>query len=135
MTRDLRRTGRSFVAVIWWLMAAPSTVPVHAQEITGTIYGRLTDQTGGVLPGVKVTVVSVDTEQRRETVTNSVGRYSISLPIGRYTITFLLPDFRPYIAGGIDLHVNDQLEVNANLKVGALVETLTVSAKRSITPS
>ena len=132
MTRDVRRTGRSFVAVIWWLMVAPSTVAVHAQEITGTIYGRLTDQTGGVLPGVKVTVVSVETEQRRETVTNSVGRYSISLPIGRYTITFLLPDFRPYIAGGIELHVNDQLEVNANLKIGALVETLTVSAKRSV---
>ena len=131
MTLDVRRTGLSFVAITW-LLVAPLAVAVHAQEITGTIYGRLTDQTGGVLPGVKVTVVSGDTEQRRETVTNSVGRYSISLPIGRYTVTFLLPDFRPYIAGGIDLHVNDQLEVNANLKVGALVETLTVSAKRSV---
>jgi hypothetical protein len=78
-----------------------------------------------------VVVTSVDTGQTIETATNNVGQYTIALPIGNYSIRFLLPNFRVYIANGISLHVNDRLAVNAKLDVGA-VETLTVTAKRLV---
>ena len=67
-------------------------------------------------------------------VTNAVGQYSASLRVGNYEISFLLPNFRPFTARGISLHVNDRLQVNGKLIVGA-VETLTVSAERLTQPT
>ena len=109
-------------AMIAWLMLLPLGIQAYAQETTGTIFGALVDQTGGVLPGVKVVITRVDTGQTREVVTNSVGQYTASLPIGNYEISFLLPKFQPFTARGISLHVNDRLQVNGRLLVGA-VET------------
>jgi hypothetical protein len=110
------------------------TVPGYAQETTGTILGALVDQTGAVLPGVTVVITSVDTGQKREVVTNDVGQYTASLRVGNYEISFLLPNFRPFTARGISLHVNDRLQVNGKLIVGA-VETLTVTAERLVQPT
>ncbi len=121
-------------AVMVGLMLVPLAVPGYSQETTGTILGTLLDQTGGVLPGVKVTIVRTDTGQTRETVTNNVGQYSAALPIGNYEISFLLPNFQLYTAKGIALHVNDRLSINAKLDVGA-VETLTVTAERLVQPT
>ena len=67
-------------------------------------------------------------------VTNAVGQYTASLRVGNYEISFLLPNFRPFTARGISLHVNDRLQVNGKLIVGA-VETLTVSAERLTQPT
>jgi hypothetical protein len=122
------------VAIACLIVLMPVAVPVYAQETTGTILGALVDQTGGVLPGVTVTFINVDTGQRREVVTNAVGQYSASLRVGNYEISFLLPNFRPFTARGISLHVNDRLQVNGKLIVGA-VETLTVSAERLTQPT
>ena len=123
---------RSVIACLMLLM--PLAVPGYAQETTGTILGALVDQTGGVLPGVKVVITSVDTGQTREVVTNNVGQYTASLPIGNYEISFLLPNFQPFTARGISLHVNDRLQVNGKLIVGA-VETMTVTAERLVQPT
>ena len=114
--------------------AAASGVRAYAQETTGTIFGALVDQTGGVLPGVKVVITGVDTGQTREVVTNNVGQYTASLPIGNYEISFLLPNFQPFTARGLSLHVNDRLQVNGRLLVGA-VETMTVTAERLVQPT
>ena len=63
-------------AVMVGLMLLSLAVPGYSQETTGTILGALVDQTGGVLPGVKVVITSVDTGQTREVVTNNVGQYT-----------------------------------------------------------
>jgi hypothetical protein len=118
-------------AVMVGLMLVPLAVPGYSQETSGTILGTLFDQTGGVLPGVKVKIIRTDTGQTRETVTNNVGQYSAALPIGNYEISFELPNFQVYTAKGIALHVNDRLSINAKLDVGA-VETLTVTAERLV---
>ena len=116
------------------MLLMPLAAPGYSQETTGTILGALVDQTGGVLPGVKVVITSVDTGQTREVVTNNVGQYTASLPVGNYEISFLLPNFQPFTARGISLHVNDRLQVNGKLVVGA-VETLTVTAERLVQPT
>lgn len=121
-------------AIVAYLLLLPSAAPAHSQETTGTILGALDDQTGAVLPGVKVVITSVDTGQIRETVTNDAGQYRADLPIGNYEISFLLPSFQPFTARGITLHVNDRLQVNGKLIVGA-VETLTVTAERLVQPT
>ena len=117
--------------IAWLMLLLPLAIQAYAQETTGTIFGALVDQTGGVLPGVKVVITRVDTGQTREVVTNSVGQYTASLPIGNYEISFLLPKFQPFTARGISLHVNDRLQVNGRLLVGA-VETMTVTAERLV---
>ena len=140
MTRA-SHSERSMNEVPWFVesrslggAAGAVAVPTYAQETSGTILGALVDQTGGVLPGVKVVITSVDTGQIREVVTNNVGQYSASVPVGNYEISFLLPNFRPFTARGISLHVNDRLQVNGRLIVGA-VETLTVTAERLVQPT
>jgi hypothetical protein len=83
--------SRAAIACLMLLMLFPA--PGYSQETTGTILGTLVDQTGGVLPAVKVVITRVDTGQVREVVTNNVGQYTASLPIGNYEISFLLPKF------------------------------------------
>ena len=123
------------VVIVCLMLLVLLAAPGYSQETTGTILGAVLDQTGAVLPGVRVGFTNVDTGQTREVVTNSVGQYSASLPIGNYEISFLLPKFfQPYTARGISLHVNDRLQVNGHLEVGA-VETLTVTAERLVQPT
>lgn len=112
----------------------PLAGAAQAQETTGTILGVLRDQTDAVLPGVKVVVVSVGTGQMHDTVTSHGGQYALRVPVGSYDITFLLPNFQPFTARGITLHVNDRLQVNGKLVVGA-IETLTVTAERLVQPT
>ena len=128
MTASVRR-GMIASGVLLLLVA-----PAYPQETTGTILGALADQTGGVLPGVKVLITSVDTGRTRAVVTNSAGQYTANLPIGNYEISFLLPNFQPFTARGLSLHVNDRLQVNGKLMVGA-VETMTVTAERLVQPT
>jgi hypothetical protein len=115
-------------------LLVPLAAPGYAQETTGTILGALVDQTGGVLPGVKVVITNVDTGQTREVVTGTAGQYSANLPIGKYEISFQLPNFQPFTARGLSLHLNDRLQVNGRLRVGA-VETMTVTAERLAQPT
>jgi hypothetical protein len=122
------------VAIVCALLLVRLSVPTYAQETSGTILGELVDQTGAVLPQVKVVITSVDTGRIREVATNHVGQYSASLPVGNYEISFLLPNFQPFTARGISLHVNDRLQVNGKLVVGA-VDTLTVTAERLVQPT
>jgi hypothetical protein len=121
-------------AVITCLTLLMSSASGYSQETKGTILGALVDQTGGVLPGVKVVIASVDTGQVREVVTNNAGQYTASLPVGNYEISFHLPNFQPFTARGISLHVDDRFQVNGKLIVGAL-ETLTVTAERLVQPT
>src|SRR6266542_4226385 len=66
-----------------------------AQEITATITGTLTDETGGVLPGVTVTVKNTGTGLTKDVVTNAEGAYTAScLPVGRYEVAFALGGFQ-----------------------------------------
>src|SRR5438477_10098797 len=67
------------------LCATPSVV--LAQIDTGAISGLVTDQTGGALPGVTITVTSTTTGQARMAVTNETGRYQVSaLQPSRYPV-------------------------------------------------
>ena len=116
------------------MLVAPPVAAASAQETTGTILGALIDQTGAVLPGVKVVIKNVDTGQTREVVTGTAGQYTANLPIGKYEISFQLSNFQPFTARGLSLHVNDRLQVNGRLRVGA-VETMTVTAERLAQPT
>ena len=93
------------------------------------ITGLVTDATGAVLPGVTVEARSPALiEQTRTTVSDANGRYRIEeLRPGTYSVTFSLPGFSHFLREGIVLESEFTATINAQLKVGSLEETVTVS--------
>ncbi len=111
--------------LLWPGMAGTAT----AQETTGTIAGVAKDQSGAVMPGVTVTVKAVQTGVTQEFVTNESGLYTAPLlQPGEYAVTFALSGFQPRTVKGIQLHVNDRLEVDAQMGVSNVNENVVVSA-------
>ena len=119
-----RTSLRSFVIGALALVLAPSAV--HAQS---TIAGVVKDASGAVLPGVVVEATSpVLIEKTRSVVTNGEGRYAIvDIRPGTYSVTFTLTGFNTFKRDGVEVPTNVSVPINADMKVGALEETVTVS--------
>ncbi|NOT45360.1 MAG: TonB-dependent receptor [Acidobacteria bacterium] len=121
----------SFIAAVIW--AAVLLVPslVHAQaSITGTVR----DTSGAVLPGVTVEAASpVLIEKVRTVVTDGNGRFQIvDLRPGTYTVTFTLPGFNTVRQDGVTLAGSAAVSVDADMRVGALEETITVTGEAPV---
>jgi len=125
----MKKSSRKAFQILWCiLLLALCAAPSIAQETTGTIVGVVTDQTGAVLPGATVVVRNVSTGVSQEFVTGQTGRFTAAaLRPGTYEVTFNLSGFNPQAVRGIELHVNDRLEINGKLGVG-VTETVEVSA-------
>ncbi|PYR74698.1 MAG: hypothetical protein DMF87_21990 [Acidobacteria bacterium] len=103
-----------------------TSTSVSAQA-TAELNGRVTDESGGVLPGVTVTVTQTDTGFTRSVVTEANGLYVVSsLPTGPYRLEAALQGFRTYVQTGIVLQVAATPTINVVLSVGNLQETITV---------
>ena len=89
------------------------------------------DATGAVLPGVSVEVASPALIERvRAATTDGSGQYAIvSLPVGSYSVTFTLPGFGAIKREGVDVVANFTASINAEMRVGALTETVTVTGE------
>ena len=118
-----RHLIRLAVAGTLCLLLAPAFA--HAQAIGGTV----TDSTGGVLPGVTVEARSPALiEQVRTAVTDGNGQYLIiGLETGTYSVTFTLPGFSTLIRQGVGLGTGFTANVDAQMAVGGLEETITVT--------
>ena len=105
-----------------------STAMAFAQA-TAELNGRVTDESGAVLPGVTVTATQTDTGLTRSVVTDGSGRYVMpNLPTGPYRLEVALQGFRTYVQTGIVLQVAATPTINAVLSVGSLEETVSVEA-------
>jgi hypothetical protein len=96
-----------------------------------SVVGVVKDASGAVLPGVTVEASSpVLIEKVRSTVTDAEGRYQIAeLRSGTYSVSFALPGFATFKRDGLELPPNFVATVNADMKVGELTETITVSGQ------
>jgi outer membrane receptor protein involved in Fe transport len=132
MTRTKRFVGLAAIGTMVWLATAGA---VSAQITTADVVGRVTDTSGGALPGATVTITNPGTGQTRTQVTGDTGDYSFGLvPIGRYTIKIELQGFTPF-TGAIQLSAGDRQRVNAQMAVGTLAETITVTGESPIIQS
>src|SRR5213596_3618612 len=96
---------------------------------TGDIVGRVTDTSGGVLPGVAVTAQNEATKIARTTVTSETGDYVFTLlPIGTYTVKIELQGFQSQ-SSRVTLTTGDRLRVDGKLAVGSLSETVQVTGE------
>jgi hypothetical protein len=99
-----------------------------AQTVTGTLQGTVSDKSGGVLPGVSITVKSVETGGERTLVTNEAGFFSATfLPIGRYAVTADLAGFGRVVRDGVQVGLNETRVVDLVLDP-QLTQSVTVTA-------
>src|SRR4029453_681058 len=111
---------------IAFVVAAPAAA--YAQ---GSIVGLVKDASGAGLPGVTVEAASPALiEKVVADVTSGTGQYRIqTLRPGTYTVTFTLPGFSTVKREGIELTGAFVATVNADLRVGSIAETITVSGE------
>src|SRR4249920_2121711 len=95
---------------------------------TGTIQGRVANSQGAVLPGVTVTATSPSALGAQTTVTSETGNYRFpALPPGTYSMTFELAGFNTLKREGIAIALGFTANVNVELALATLQETVTVS--------
>jgi len=105
-----------------------------AASAQSTITGVVADSSGAVLPGVTVEAASPALiEKIRTAVTDAEGRYVIvNLRPGTYSVTFTLPGFSPFVRDAMTLPSDFTATVNAELRVGTIQETVTVSGEAPV---
>ncbi|MFA5909068.1 MAG: TonB-dependent receptor [Vicinamibacterales bacterium] len=114
-----------------FLLSLALVSPALAQStaINGTIEGTIKDEQGAMLPGVTVTVVNIDTGDQRVVVTNERGLYRAPLlSLGTYRVSAELQGFRKFEQTGVSLRAGQTAVIDLQLTVGALTETITVTA-------
>ncbi len=101
-----------------------------AQETRSTLLGRAKDSQGAVVAGVKVIVRNTDTGASQTIETTSNGYYEANLLMpGPYQLTAEAAGFKKVVRTGIILPVSSRIEVNLDLEIGALTETISVTAE------
>ncbi len=126
MRRGFR--GSLLLAGILTLWAASAS----AQAI-GSIFGKVTDESGAVLPGVTVTVTGPTLQQPLVAVTTGTGAYQFpNVPIGKFTVTFEMSGFKKVTRPDVVIESGFNAGIDAKLELGALTEEVTVSGASPI---
>jgi hypothetical protein len=122
-----------------WALAAVAAFSTSAfaqgggASSTGSISGEIKDAQGGVLPGVTVTATSPAQIGQLTAVTNESGIYRFpAVPPGEYRLSFELAGFQTSVREGIRITLGFNAQVNVNLSVATLQETVTVSGQSPV---
>src|SRR3954467_2503085 len=101
------------------IIAMLAAAVCFAQVGTGRLDGTVTDATGGVMPGAKVTAIHQATQSRTESVTNADGAFVFpSLQPGIYSVEVEMKGFRTSIVGGVEINISTALTQKFKLEVG-----------------
>lgn len=128
---------RWFSGLLAVALAAVTATSALAQgggaSSTGVIQGRVTDAQGAVLPGATVTATSPSALGAQTTVTSETGNYRFpALPPGVYTVTYELAGFNTVRREGIQLSLGFTANVNVELALATLQETVTVTGESPV---
>lgn len=115
------------VGLVFVLLCGAS--PLFSQAITAKVVGTVTDPSGAVIPGAKVTIRNQQTNQARIASTDAAGNYEFSfLPIGGYTLTVEAGGFQRSEISAFQLNVDQVARVDVKMAVGQAAETVEVQA-------
>lgn len=110
-------------------LALASSAFAQSTATNGTIEGTVMDDQGALLPGVTVTITNTDTGEQRVVVTNENGLYRAPLlSLGTYRVAAELQGFKKFEQTGVSLRVGQTAVIDVKLGVGAISETITVTA-------
>jgi hypothetical protein len=123
-----RSTLRTFLVVL--VVFLPILTFAQSQATTGVIEGTVTDASGGVLPGVTVTLRNTATNFEQVQVTDGEGRFrGVLLPLGPYEVRASLEGFAPQLVRGVDLGVGQTRTVDIRLGQATAAEEIVVTAE------
>ena len=106
---------------------------VYSQSSEGRILGTVSDQSGAVIAGAKVTVTSVTRNVTRQLLTTASGEYvAPNLEPGPYTVTAEAPGFKKAVSTPFVLEVSRDIRMDLKLQTGAVTETMEVNAEQSL---
>jgi hypothetical protein len=118
------------VCVLTLALLALGTVGAAAQDFRGALAGRISDTSGGRLPGVTVTATNTATNVASTTTTNTEGDFTIPFLIpGVYTVTAELSGFKKLVREGIEVRIGDRIGLDLSMDVGTMEETVSVTAE------
>ena len=102
---------------------------LHGQVATGDILGKVTDNTGAVIPGATVRVENIGTHQIRTFQSGGNGEYVFSLlQPGTYEVMVTSPSYKTFDAANVVVSASDRIRIDAALQVGAVEERVTVTS-------
>ena len=117
-----------FTAALAALAIALCGSPAWAQQQTGEIFGKVTDQSGAVLPGVTVTVTGPSLLQPLTAITSETGTFQFPrLDVGTYSVKFELAGFKTIIKPDMRVTVGFSANATTQLGVSSVQETVTVT--------
>jgi hypothetical protein len=116
------------------LAAFMAALVLHAgvvqAQTTGEIYGKATDKSGAVVPGVTVTLTSPALLQPQSAVTSGTGVYRFpGVPIGVYSVKFTLQGFTTVVRDGVRIEMGQNAQINGMLDVSAMQEVVTITGE------
>ncbi len=119
---------------LMFLMSLLFALPLSAQEQTGNLEGKVMDSSGGILPGVTVTISgSAILGGARTAVTSDSGTYNIrNVPVGSYQVNFELSGFGKMNYEDVQIRAGTTFTLNATLGVAGIEETVTVTGESPI---
>ena len=125
--------------VLWsclLVVTAFSAAVSSAQDISASIRGTVTDESGGAVSGVTVTAINTETGLQRAAISNSLGAYVlVELPVGHYRLEAEASGFKKYVQQGISLDVNESATVPVHLIVGTSTQSIEVKADAPVIES
>jgi hypothetical protein len=113
------------------LLLLTASVATRALSVgpTATLRGRVTDPTGGVLPGVRVQATNIETNITFKGETNADGLYSVpNLPPGIYRIVVGKFAFRTVVKPNVELRVQEVIALNFSMELGSVTQSITVES-------
>ena len=112
------------------LMVATAAPAALAQSVSGTILGTVTDSSGAIVAGAKVTIINEGTALTRTVTSDANGEYTApSLPTGHYTVMSEMTGFKALALSNIEVGVDQRVRINLKLDVGAMTESVSVKAE------
>ncbi|MDA2930114.1 TonB-dependent receptor [Acidobacteria bacterium AH-259-O06] len=120
---------QKWVITLILALVAGSGQLLLAQSTFGTILGTATDEQGGVIPGVEVTLTNQNTNVSRTSTTSDLGSYEfLNLLAGTYRVEAQLPGFKTFAHADIQLSSRQIVRVDILMQVGEVSESVTVLA-------
>ena len=112
------------------LLACAFSIGAHAQLTTADIVGTVTDSTGAVVAGANVGLLNDETHEQRSAVSNASGDYQFTLlPVGHYTITVKMRNFKISTTSNLAVEAGDRARADVRMAVGGETEAVTVEAQ------
>lgn len=130
ISHERRSQNRAWnILIVLLAIGGVLTMSASAQVTTATIYGRVLDPSGAVIPGATARAVNEATGLEKTAESNERGEFAVAyIPVGPYTITIEAPGFTTLVQSGVNLASGQTADLGFVLEIGATTEMVEVSA-------